>query len=360
MEAMAGKDKEAIILSVGQPHFSVPPAIKRKIRQAISKNLSGYAPTDGTNEVLSSIKTFLQIESENDDLLLTAGGSESLAIALLAILNPNDEVIIFAPYYPGYPPLIEICGGVVKTHDLRKNNFELTALEVEKALSEKTKAIIINSPNNPTGKIISSEEVQKIAELVKKKEIFLISDEIYHLYDYKNKFTSFLPYINDNQHIILGSFSKTLFATGYRLGYLIAGNEIKKRCKLIHQYLMVAVSTPLQEGLRQLNVSSVSRYLVKSRAVYQKNCQLIKVFLEKWQIDYIDPEGAFYFFINIAKFGFSSLLISKRIFDLAKIVVTPGIAFGKDYDDFIRISYAISQKDLKKAIKRIEKVLMTL
>ena len=343
MFELAVKNKgEFINFAIGQPHFPVPEKLKKAVQKAVQDNLNMYAPTQGIPELREKIAKKLytenKIEAKPEDIIITSGVSGALFLVFGSILNSGDEVIIPDPYFTLYKELVTFLGGT-PVYLNTFPNFRIDPEKLDRLISEKTKAVIINSPNNPTGITLSKEELKKIASVVKKYNLLVISDEIYEKFDYEKKFFS-IGSIYKNT-ITLNGFSKNYAITGWRVGYAHGPSKIIQAMNKLQQYTFVCAPLPAQVALTGswgIDLEKeYKKYRAKRDILYQKL---------KDKYDIYKPEGAFYVFVKIPKGhkNFINELIKK------KVLVVPSEAFS-NRKDYFRISFAVSDDDLKKGIK---------
>lgn len=353
----------------GEPDFNTPSNIIKAATLAMESGKTKYTATNGILElrqaVCNKFKKDNNLSYEPSQIIISTGAKQSLANAFLAILNPGDEVIIPTPYWVSYPELVKIAGGVpVYCNSKRENDYKYTLEELNEVLSDKTKAILINSPNNPTGSIYNKEELEVIANFAKDNDILIISDEIYEklIYD-GEKHISIASLSEDalNRTIVINGLSKSYAMTGWRIGYSASNKEIAKLMSSLQSHITSNTSSIAQYGaLEALTGSQESiNHMVKefdSRRKYMIN--RINNFKD---ISIIKPKGAFYIMVDISKYYGksykgkvieSSLDFAKQILEEEKVAVIPGIGFG--LDKYIRLSYATSMEVIEKGLNRIE------
>lgn len=360
---IANEIEGVISLGVGEPDFDTPWKIREEAINSIMRGKTFYTANSGLRKLREEISKYIEknnngIEYDIDsEILVTIGGSEAIDLALRATLEPGDEVIYTEPCYVSYLPCIYLSDGVPVPIPLQeKNNFKLTPEELESYITSKTKILILSFPNNPTGAIMNKEDIFKIAEIVKKHDLLVVTDEIYSELSYgEEKHFSIISVPGMRERTVyINGFSKSYAMTGWRLGYCAGPQEIMAEMIKIHQFSIMAASTASQyagivairdceEEVREMETSynQRRRYLVKE--------------LERLGIPCFEPLGAFYIFPNISKFGLTSEEFATRLVQEEKVAVVPGNAFGECGEGFIRISYAYSIESLKEAIKRIER-----
>lgn len=359
---IASKIENCISLGVGEPDFETPWHITEEGIYSLEQGKTFYTSNQGLLELREEVckwnKTKYNLNYNSEEVIITCGGSEAIDISLRACINPGDEVIILEPCYVCYAPDIELAGGVVKTINLKKDNdFKLTPEELESFITTKTKILLINYPNNPTGAIMSKEDLEKIAKIVIKYDLMVISDEIYSELTYEGKHCSIgsLPGMRDRTLTING-FSKTYSMTGWRLGYVLGPKEIINQIKKIHQFVIMCAATASQyAGIEALK--NGEKDITEMREEYDRRRHYLLSEFKRLNLSCFEPKGAFYIFPYIGSYGMTSENFATDLLQKERVVVVPGSAFGKSGEGFIRVSYAYSLDTLKEAIKRIENYL---
>lgn len=348
-----------ITLTLGEPDFSTPDDISNEAIKAIQEHKTKYGPTPGTLELRKKIAEF-ELKHNNypctpDEIIVTHGSTEGLASAFFTMLNPGDEVIIPIPAYPMYRQMIEFMGGVVVTIDTTKTNFQITKEDLDKAITTKTKAIILTSPNNPTGTIFSDETYEIIYNLVKDKPIFIICDDVYNQIIYTDKKVGFVRYHDLKDKIIIcQSYSKSYAMPGWRCGYLVASEEFCKQAVKIHQYMIVALNTFIQPAM----IKALDFDSTEMKKSYQERRDYIYNRLVNMGFKVSKPDGAFYIFPSIKKFNMSSYDFCAKLANDYKVAIIPGSCF--EADDYIRISYCVDMDTITKACDCLEQFIKTL
>lgn len=352
---------DAISLGVGEPDFDTPWRIREEGIYSLERGRTFYTSNAGLKELKEEIGKYLQRKinvsyNPNSEIIVTVGGSEGIDIALRAMLDPGDEVLIPQPCYVSYLPCTVLADGVPVTIPLKEENeFRLTAEELESAITPKTKILVLPFPNNPTGAIMTKEDLEPIAELVKKYDLYVLSDEIYSELTYKTEHVSIasLPGMRERTLVING-FSKGFAMTGWRLGYICGPEIITEQMLKIHQFAIMCAPTNSQyaaiEGLRNCG-DEVSQM----RTSYNQRRRYLLSEFKKIGLKCFEPFGAFYVFPCIKEFGMTSEEFAERFLEEEKVAVVPGTAFGECGEGFVRISYAYSLEDLKEAIGRFER-----
>lgn len=350
---------DAISLGVGEPDFDTPWRIREEGIYSLERGRTFYTSNAGLKELKEEICRYLQRKIKvtydpNKEVVVTVGGSEGIDIAFRAMLDPGDEVLIPQPSYVSYLPCAVLADGVPVVIPLQqKNEFKLTAEELEAAITPKTKILVLPFPNNPTGSILTKEELEPIAEVVKKHDLFVISDEIYSELTYNAEHVSIasLPGMRERTLVING-FSKGFAMTGWRLGYVCGPAAIIEQMVKIHQYAIMCAPTNSQyaavEALRHCDLE-----VQEMRESYNQRRRFLVHEFKRMKLDCFEPYGAFYIFPSIQEFGMTSEEFATRFLEEEKVAVVPGTAFGECGEGFLRISYAYSLEDLKEAIGRL-------
>lgn len=351
---------DVVALTVGQPDFVTPWHIREAAIDSLEKGKTYYTSNAGTPELRDEISRYMKrkfsLDYTRDEIIVTVGGSEAIDIALRALINPGDEVILPMPSFVCYEPIAKMCGAKVVTIDTRlENNFKLTADELRGAITDKTKLLILPFPNNPTGAILTREDLEGIAEVLRGTNIAVLSDEIYAELTYGKKHTSIASIDGMHERTIIASgFSKAYAMTGWRLGYICAPTPLAKQMLKLHQFAIMCAPTASQFGAVEA-MKNGDDDIAYMRAEYDRRRVFILEGLRKIGIECFEPEGAFYIYPNIGKFGLSSDEFCERLLYEHRCAIVPGTAFGESGEGFARISYAYSLKHIKEALKRIEK-----
>ena len=351
---LAKETPGCIALTLGEPDFNTPESISDEVDTAIANHETHYIPNNGSAELLQAIADFERekngMDYTPDEIIVTAGATEGLFTALFGILNPGDEVIIPKPAFVLYEEIVNLCRGKVIDLDTEEDGFQIRKEKLEALITDKTKAIILNSPNNPTGCILDEESLEAVHEAIKDRNIFVITDDVYRQLCYEGTCSSFTKYRDQREKIILiQSFSKPYAMTGWRLGYMAMDQSIKERLELIHQYMIVSSPSLFQRaGIEALKYDP-KPFL----ETYRKRREYVLRRLDEMGMEYTVPEGAFYVFPSIQKYGLSSSDFCMRMIKEEKLSVTPGAAFGSD--DHIRISYCCSDEQLQEGMDRLER-----
>ncbi len=351
---------DAISLGVGEPDFDTPWHISDEGIYTLEKGRTFYTSNSGLLELRKEIGAWYSRKYgiERDpakEILITVGGSEGIDLALRALLSPGDEVIIPEPSYVSYVPCVSLAGGIPVTIPLKnENKFKLTAEELEAAITDKTKVLILSFPNNPTGAIMTREDLKPIAELAIRHDLYVISDEIYSELTYgKEPHASIgaLPGMEDRT-IVINGFSKAYAMTGWRLGYAMAPEVIAKEMTKIHQFCIMCAPTTSQYAAIEA-VRNGDKDIAKMRESYDKRRKFLLKQFELMGLSCFEPEGAFYTFPCIKELGMTSDDFATTLLREEELAVVPGTAFGDCGEGFIRISYAYSIDELREAMDRL-------
>lgn len=352
--------EDAISLGVGEPDFDTPWHIRDEGIYSLEKGKTFYTSNAGLKELRQEICNYYGrkqgvVYNPLTETLVTVGGSEGIDLALRCMLNPGDEVIIPTPCYVSYEPCTVMADGVPVILPLKnENQFRLTPEELEGAITEKTKVLILAFPNNPTGAIMEKEDLEAIAPIIEKHDLFVISDEIYSELSYKSKHVSIcsIPGMRERT-IIINGFSKAYAMTGWRLGYALGPETIIKQMIKLHQFAIMCAPTTSQYAAIEALKNGEEDVIEMTDAYNQRRRYLMNEFKEMG-LPCFEPFGAFYVFPCIKEFGMTSEEFALKFLEEEKVAVVPGTAFGDCGEGFLRISYAYSIEDLKVAIGRLK------
>ncbi|HBY70611.1 MAG TPA: pyridoxal phosphate-dependent aminotransferase [Lachnospiraceae bacterium] len=352
--------KDAVSLGVGEPDFDTPWHIREEGIYSLEKGRTFYTSNAGLKELKIEIcnylkRRFLLDYHYESETMVTVGGSEAIDIALRAMLEPGDEVLIPQPCYVSYHPCTILAGGVPVVIELKEENeFKLTKEQLLSAITEKTKILILPFPNNPTGAIMTYEDLKEIAEVVVEKDLFVISDEIYSELTYGQKHVSIASFPGLKERtIVINGFSKSYAMTGWRLGYAVGPAAIIKQMLKIHQFaIMCAPTTSQYAGVEALKHGDQD--VERMRDAYDKRRRYLVEALRSMGLECFEPYGAFYVFPSIKSLGMTSDEFATKLLMEEKVAVVPGTAFGECGEGFLRISYAYSIDNLKIALERIQ------
>ena len=351
--ALASARKDCIRLTLGEPDFATPEPICLAAAASVAAGDTHYIENNGSHELRSRIAEHERekhgLEYRADEIIITAGATEALFVSLLGILNPGDEVIIPVPAFVLYEEIVRLARGIPVHLDTSADGFQIDRAKLESKMSDRTKAIILNSPNNPTGCVYAEESLSAVYEAAKDRNIFVICDDVYRTLCYTDDLHSFAENRDLKEKIIVvQSFSKPYAMTGWRMGYLMADHPVKERLELIHQFDIVSTPAMFQKAC-QTALETDTSYMVSE---YRARRDYITDRLKEAGMKLTTPEGAFYVFPDISGYGMDSMTFAKHLLDEAGVAVTPGIAFGSD--SHVRISYCCGMEALREGMDRIQ------
>lgn len=357
---IAGKMKDVISLGVGEPDFSTPWAIRKAAIETLERRQIVYGPNRGLDRLRDCITEYLErkqglIYSPQKEIVVTVGGSEAIDITLRSLIDPGDEVLVVEPCFVCYAPLVELIGGVAVPVPTRlENNFKLTVKDLEDKVTDRTKLLILPFPNNPTGAIMTREDLEPIAQFLRETDIMVLSDEIYSELTYGRKHCSIAQLEGMQERTILvNGFSKAYAMTGWRLGYVAAPAPIVSQIVKIHQYAIMCSPFVSQNAAVEA-LTSCDGEVKKMTSEYDKRRRFLVSEFNRLGLTCFNPEGAFYVFPCIKSTGLTSEEFCERLLFERKVAAVPGSSFGTSGEGYIRISYAYSLKHLKEAMSRIE------
>ena len=354
--------KDAISLGVGEPDFDTPWHIREEGIYSLEKGRTFYTSNAGLKELKVEICSYLQRRCSisydpNKEIMVTVGGSEAIDIALRAMLNPGDEVLIPQPSYVSYVPCTILAGGKPVIIQLEeKDQFKLTPEKLREQITDRTKILILPFPNNPTGAVMRKEELEAIAEVILEHDLFVLSDEIYCELTYGSQLhvsIASLPGMKERT-VLINGFSKSYAMTGWRLGYAAAPHMIQEQMLKIHQYAIMCAPTTSQYAAISALRDGDGDVAMMREAYDQRRRYVLHAFKEMG-LDCFEPNGAFYAFPSIKRFGMTSDEFANRFLKEEKVAVVPGTAFGACGEGFLRVSYAYSLASLKEALGRMER-----
>lgn len=351
---------DAISLGVGEPDFDTPWRVRDEAIYSLEQGRTIYTSNSGLMELREEVSIYLKRKynleyDPKTEMMITVGGSEAIDVALRAMLDPGDEVLIPQPSYVSYLPCTILAGGTPVTIDLKEENeFRLTAEELEAAITDKTKILILPFPNNPTGAIMERKDLEAIVEVVKKHDIFVLTDEIYSELSYAGEHVSIASFPGMKERTVyINGFSKAFAMTGWRLGYACAPEVLLKQMLKIHQFAIMCAPTTSQyaaiEALRNCDDE-----VAAMRDEYNERRRYLVHRFKEMKLQCFEPFGAFYIFPSIKEFGMTSDEFATKFLTEKKVAVVPGTAFGDCGEGFLRISYAYSLDNLKIALDRFE------
>ncbi|MEH7463496.1 aminotransferase [Bacillus thuringiensis] len=358
---LAAGMKGVISLGVGEPDFVTPWNVRQACIRSLEEGYTAYTANAGLLELRVEISKYLHKQFSVDydpkeEIIVTVGASQALDVAMRTIVNPGDEVIIIEPSFVSYAPLVTLAGGVpVLVSTSPEDEFKVQPHQIESAITSSTKAILLCSPNNPTGTLLNKEELEKLAVIVEKYNLIVLSDEIYAELVYDETYTSFASVKHMRDHtILISGFSKGFAMTGWRLGLIAAPQHFTEIMLKIHQYSMMCAPTMSQfaalEALR-----SGEQEVIRMRESYKQRRNFMTTSFNEMGLDCHMPGGAFYVFPSIRSTGLSSAEFAERLLLAEKVAVVPGSVFGESGEGFIRCSYATSLEQLMEAMKRMKR-----
>ncbi|MBC1348653.1 aminotransferase class I/II-fold pyridoxal phosphate-dependent enzyme [Listeria welshimeri] len=347
---------DMISLTLGEPDFPTPEHIKQAGISAIQENFTNYTPNAGMPELLAAASTYFKekydLSYKDNEIIVTVGATEAISVALQTILEPDDEVILPDPIYPGYEPLITLNKARPIKIDTTETNFKLTPEKLRAHITPKTKALIIPYPSNPTGVSLTKEELLALATVLKETGIFVIADEIYSELTYHQEHISIAPMLRD-QTIVINGLSKSHAMIGWRIGFLLAPENITKEMLKIHQYSVTCASSISQKAALEA-ITNGKDDAFQMRTEYKTRANFTQERLEKMGFTVIPPDGAFYFFVKLPdEITENSFDWAVRLAEEAKVAVVPGNAFSEKGDRYFRLSYATSFNNLAEALDRM-------
>jgi aspartate aminotransferase len=350
-------EKDVINLALGEPDFPIPREAKEAVSQALEEDFTHYTPNKGIPELRRAIAERLRekgVAVGEEEIILTSGASEALHIAILALVEGGDEVLIPDPGFVSYKPLVEIAGGRAVSYPLREEDgFDLDVEAVKELITGKTKMIIINSPSNPTGAVFSKASIKGIAEVCEDSRVVALSDEVYDEIVYEGEHHSLRRYLREA--VVVNGFSKSYAMTGLRLGYVYASSGVVEEMLKVHQYIQASTCSLSQRAALAALASGgfVKGMVAELRA---RRDLIVALLREIPGVTCLKPKGAFYVFPNFSGYGDSKSMALKLLRE-AKVVTTPGTAFGKLGEGYLRLSYAVKKEKIREGIERIRRCL---
>ncbi|MBQ7385446.1 MAG: aminotransferase class I/II-fold pyridoxal phosphate-dependent enzyme [Ruminococcus sp.] len=358
--------EDVISLSVGEPDFRTPWHVRQAGIESLKSGKTWYTPNRGYKTLREEISAFLNRKynltyNPDTEILVTVGGSEALDVAIRCLANPEDEILIHQPSFVCYEPLTAMTGAKpVIINTKAENSFRLKPCELEESITDKSKVLILSYPNNPTGAIMEKEDLEAIADVVKKHDLFVISDEIYSELTYGQNHVSIASLDGMAERtVVINGFSKAYAMTGWRLGYAAGPAPILEQMTKLHQYCIMSVPTTAQwaaiEALRNGDSD-----IEEMRSDYEMRRRLVVGRFNEMGLTCFEPKGAFYCFPSIKSTGLTSEEFCTRLLNSKGVAVVPGDAFGECGEGHVRVSYSYSLSHLKEALKRIEEFLKEL
>lgn len=345
---------DAINLGLGQPDLPTPPSVALAGIAGIARGQTGYGPTAGDPALREAVAaTQPELAQGADQVLITVGSQEAMFVACLALLDPGDELLYPDPGYPAYPTVAALAGGRGVAYPLRAENaFRIDAGDIESRLTERTRAVIVNEPSNPTGAISDPAELRRLALVLRSRGVAWISDEIYAGFVYERPLAT-LAAQDPAGGIVVSGLSKDTSMTGWRIGWIVGPREFVQRCTAVHQHLVTCASNVSQAAA----VAAFRPEGRREREAYRETFARRRLLMAR-ELSGIDglrfapPDGGFYFFVDAARFG-DATECCRRILERGRVIVIPGVAFGRNAPDFIRISFAADELTIREGVRRI-------
>lgn len=349
----------ACALTIGEPDQNTPGPIKEAAKAALDNNNTHYPPGNGFPYLLQAISRF---EAEHhglpyspDEIMVTVGATEAVFVTLSTLLNPGDEVITPTPAFGLYEAIVRLCRGVPVFLPTEDSGFQIDSGALAASLTPRTKAVILTSPNNPTGCIYSKETLDAIHDLLKDRPVFVVCDDVYRTLTYVDGYHSFAEYQDMRDRIVVvQSFSKPYAMTGWRVGYVMADAAVKSRLEVFHQYAVTSVPAFIQPAC----VKALETDTTPMLEIFRKRRDYVYHRLTDMGLSIQEPQGAFYVFVDVRKFGMDSITFCERMLKESLVGVIPGIYFGTE--GYMRLSYCYSDEDLKEGLDRIERFIKSL
>lgn len=354
---LARQTPDCAMLTIGEPDFDTPEGIRQAAWAALQQGQTHYAPNQGTQglrEAIAAYETRRGNVTSPREVLVTVGSSQALFTALLGILNPGEEVIVPVPAFSLYETIITVAGGKMVPLDISATDFQIDTAALNRLITPRTKAIVLNSPNNPTGGILNRQSLEAVKQAVLGKPIFIVSDNVYSALSYAPCPDLSLDGALKEQLLLCQSFSKPYAMTGWRLGYLVCPEYVMERLLLLSAGMIAAVPTFVQAA----GVAALREDVAPMREVYRRRRDYVTARLDAMGLRYPQPQGAFYVFPDIRKFGLSSDAFCQRLIQQGKLAAVPGSCFG--VEGFLRLSYCYREQELEKGMDRLENFLTTL
>ena len=353
---MAAARENCVRLSLGEPDFATPGAVCNAAAESLQAGDTHYIENNGARDLRIKIAEYERekngMDYDADEIIVTSGATEALFVSLLGIINPGDEVIIPVPAFVLYEEIVLLARGVPVFLDTSGDSFQIRREAIDSLITDRTKAVILNSPNNPTGCVYDEDSLRAVRDAVSGKNIFVICDDVYRQLCYTDKYHSFAENRELREQIlVVQSFAKPYAMTGWRMGYLMADSPVTERLELIHQFDVVSTPSMFQKA----GIAALQTDPSKMVTEYKKRRDYVTGRLREIGMELETPDGAFYVFPSVAKYGMHSMTFSICLLNEGGVAVTPGIAFGSDR--YIRISYCCSMDALREGTDRLEKFL---
>ena len=349
---LATQTPGCVRLTLGEPEFDTPEPVRAAVVASLARGLTHYPPNNGRPELLGALSSYLASQSLSytpDELIVTSGATEALAATLQSLLNPGDEVIVPIPAFGLYESIVRAAHGKVVLLDTRAIGFQIAAEALEQAVGPRTKAVVLTSPNNPTGCVYTAATLDAVAEIVARTGMYVVCDDVYNRLAFDEGYERFAvrhPELKD-QIVVVDSFSKPWAMTGWRLGWLAAAPALKAQIEKTHQYLVSCVPAFLQDGA----VVALRCDVEPMRATYRRRRDLVCSRVAEMGLELVRPAGAFYAFPNISPIGLKSEEFCERAIHEAGVALVPGTCFGTE--GFVRLSYCVSDEQLACGLDRL-------
>ena len=353
---LAAATPGCIRLTLGEPDFDTPAPVREAVAGALAAGKTHYIPNNGVPALRRAIADYEArahgLSCAPEDVIVTAGATEALFLALFAVLNPGDEVIVPTPAFVLYEQIVNLCRGVTVPLPTADAGFQLRPEALAARITDRTKAIVLNSPHNPTGTVYDRESLRAVYDLVRNRGIFVICDDVYRELVYDGAYHSFAEYSDLRPWLLVAeSFSKSWAMTGWRMGWLLADEPVRERLELVHQFLLTSTPAPFQDAA----IRALAQDPAPMREEYRRRRSLVLDRLSRMGLPVTVPAGAFYVFPSIAGYGLSSMEFCTRLLREAGVALTPGAAFGAD--GHVRLSYCCGLDELDRGLDRLESFL---
>ena len=350
---LAKETPGCISLTLGEPDFDTPECIRNQAKLSLDNGETHYIENNGLKDLRVAIADYETskhgFDCSESQVIVTAGATEALFVSLFGILNPGDEVIIPTPAFVLYEEIVKLCRAIPVKLDSSATGFQIRKSLLDSLVTEKTKAFVLNTPNNPTGTILDTESLEAVRQVCLEHNLFVICDDVYRELIYTDDYHSFTEFKDvRDRTLLVQSFSKPWAMTGWRMGYLIAPADIKERFELVHQFMVVSTPAPFQKAA----IAALEYDPIELRETYRKRRCYMLGRLRAMGLEVPEPEGAFYMFPSIRQFGLDSATFCRRMIAEAGLAATPGFCFGSD--DHIRLTYCYSDSELTEGLDRLE------
>lgn len=368
VEKLKSQGKSVVSLCAGEPDFNTPEGIKKATIEALNNNQTHYSSNRGylglRQKVAQLLKEQTTVDYDSDqEIIMTCGCSEAINNACLAFIEPGDEVIIFTPAFVSYQNTVLLCEGIPVEISLKASNgFQIDIEELKSKITNKTKMMIINNPSNPTGAVYQKETLEKVCQLARENNILIFADEIYNQLDYEKQYVSIASFENMKDYtIIVNGFSKAYAMTGWRMGYIAASKKHIDHILKVHQYTTTSQMTFAQIGMaKAIDQEDVKKEVQHMIQTFHERRTFIMEHLDQCaMLSYVKPHGAFYIMVDVSKTGLTGQEFADKLLEYG-VAVVPANGFGKNLNNFVRISFASSKENIEEAFVRIKKLLFDL